>query len=171
MTKTVGLVVLTLALGIATVAMAGTRVQLKDSQSDAQEAARKARYDHPFTRVIPSHDVKVEIKTDSIMHSCCMPPNLVVAGRVTNISAHPLNYVKMIFSFEDADGKVVHAETVYNSKAASLGDDEEVSRLLNEKPHFEPLAPGATDDFSFSIPTPVLPRFAKVELYSDAITR
>src|SRR5579885_2694140 len=171
MTKTVGLVVLTLALGIATVAMAGTRVQLKDSQSDAQEAARKARYDHPFTQVIPSHDVKVEIKTDSIMHSCCMPPNLVVAGRVTNVGTRPVKYVKMIFSFEDADGKVLHAETVYNLKAASMGEDEEIGRILNEKPHFVPLPPGSSDQFSFSVPTTALPRFAKVELFPDPVTQ
>src|SRR5215475_12334533 len=150
------------SLGIAGVALAGNRVQLKNSATVRQEAARKARYDHPRTQVIPNKDLKVVITTDAIMHSCCMPPNLVVAGDVTNISGRPVNYVKMTFSFEDAHGKIVHAETTYNLKAASLGEDEEVRRLLNETPHFDPLQPGTSDTFSFVIPTTMLPGFAKV---------
>src|SRR5215475_1655914 len=157
------------SLGIAGVALAGNRVQLKNSATDQQEAARKARYDHPRTQVIPNKDLKVVITTDAIMHSCCMPPNLVVAGDVTNLGAGPVNYVRLLFSFEDKDGKVIYAESVYNIKAASMGQDDDVARVLNEKPHFEPLPPGASDHFSFVVPTTVLPRFAKVELYPNAV--
>jgi hypothetical protein len=52
-----------------------------------------------------------------------------------------------------------------------MGEDAEVSRILNEKPHFDPLKPGAKDSFSFSIPMPLLPRFSKVELYPDVVTQ
>ncbi len=159
------------ALVIANLAYAGAHVQLNNSEQAKQEALRKAYYDHPMTQVVQSKDVKVVIKTDSIMHSCCMPPNLVVAGNVTNVGTRPVKYVKMIFSFEDADGKVLHAETVYNLKAASMGEDEEIGRILNEKPHFVPLPPGSSDQFSFSVPTTALPRFAKVELFPDAVTQ
>jgi hypothetical protein len=162
---------LAFSLGAASIAMAGAQVQIKDSEQAKQEAARKAYYDHPATQVMPSKDLKVVITKDSIMRSCCMPPNLVVAGNVTNLSKRPVDYVKMIFSFEDANGKIVHAETIYNRQAVSLGEDAEIARLLKDKPHFTPLPPGGTDHFSFSVPTPILPRFATVELYSDAVTQ
>jgi hypothetical protein len=160
-----------LGAGLASIAFAGAQVQLQDSETARQAALRKAYYDHPATQVVPSKDVKVVITKDSIMRSCCMPPNLVVAGDVTNTTPHPVSYVRMVISFEDTKGKILHAETIYNMKAASLGEDEEVRRLLNETPHFDPLLPGGSDRFTFSIPTPMLPNFAKVELYPDAIVQ
>jgi hypothetical protein len=163
--------ILGLGVGLASMAFAGAQVQLQDSETARQAALRKAYYDHPAAQVVPSKDIKVVITKDSIMRSCCMPPNLVVAGDVTNITAHPVSYVRMVISFEDAKGKILHAETIYNMKAASLGEDEEVRRLLNETPHFDPLLPGGSDRFTFSIPTPMLPNFAKVELYPDAIVQ
>lgn len=171
MRKLIALAGLALSIGIANVAHAGAQVQLTDPEAAQHEAARKAYYDHPATQIVPSKDIKVVITKDSIMRSCCMPPNLVVAGDVTNTTSHPMDYVKMIISFEDSNGKVLHAETIYNLKAASLGEDDEVKRILNEKPHFDPLQPGSTDHFSFSIPTPMLPKFAKVELYQDPIAQ
>ncbi len=158
---------LSFILGMTGIAFAGAQVPLKDSEEAQHAAARKKYYDHPMTQVVQSKDVKVVITTDSIMRSCCMPPNLVVAGDVTNTGTHPVDYVRMLFSFEDADGKVVHAETIYNLKAASLGQDDEIARILREKPHFVPIPPGSTDHFSFSVPTPLLPRFAKVELFPE----
>ena len=160
-----------LVAGLASIAFAGAQVPLQDSETARQEALRRAYYDHPATKVVPSKDVKVVITKDSIMRSCCMPPNLVVAGDVTNMTAHPVSYVRMVISFEDVKGKILHAETIYNMKAASLGEDEEVRRLLNETPHFDPLLPGSSDRFTFSIPTPMLPNFAKVELYPAAIVQ
>lgn len=162
---------LCLGVGLAGIAFGGAQVPLQDSDTVRQEALRKAYYDHPATKVVPSKDVKVVITKDSIMRSCCMPPNLVVAGDVTNLTPHPVSYVRMVISFEDAKGKIVHAETIYNMKAASMGEDEDVRRLLNETPHFDPLLPGGSDRFTFSIPTPLLPNFAKVELYPDAIVQ
>jgi len=162
---------LVLGIGLTSIAFAGAQVPLQDSETARQEALRKAYYDHPATQVVPSKDVKVVITRDSIMRSCCMPPNLVVAGDVTNITAHSVSYVRMIISFQDAKGKILHAETIYNMKAASLGEDEEVRHLLNETPHFDPLLPGSSDRFTFSIPTPMLPNFAKVELYPAAIVQ
>jgi hypothetical protein len=171
MRKTAVFAAIAAIVGIANLALAGAQVQLKSSEQAQIEAKRKAFYDHPTTQVMPAEGVKVVIKTDSIMHSCCMPPNLVVAGEVTNTGAQPVSYVKMFFNFEDASGKSVYEETVYNTKAASLGDDEAVRHLLNETPHFDALQPGSTDHFSFVIPTTMLPRFAKVELYPYPVSQ
>ncbi|MHB8383602.1 MAG: hypothetical protein ACYDC3_14840 [Candidatus Binataceae bacterium] len=162
-------------IGIAALAFASSAiaaVTVKNNSDAAREAAMlHARFDHPMTQIQQVKDVHVVISTDQIMYSCCMPPNLVVAGNVVNVDSHPISYVKLIFSFEDKAGKIVHAETIYNSQAVSMGEDAEVSRMLDEKPHFDPLKPGATDHFSFSIPMPILPRFAKVTLYPDVVTQ
>ncbi len=164
------------ALAFAASVLAAVTVMAAVTVKDNSEAAREAAtthmlYDHPMTQLQPVKDVHVIISTDKIMRSCCMPPNLVVTGKVTNTDSHPIDYVKFVFSFEDAHGKIVHAETVYNSQAVSMNEDAEVSRILNEKPHFDPLKPGATDHFAFSIPMPMLPRFAKVKLYPDVVTQ
>jgi hypothetical protein len=50
-----------------------------------------------------------------------------------------------------------------------MSDDESVARILNEKPHFEPLLPGQTDTFGFSISCTELPMFSKVELFSNEV--
>lgn len=160
-----------LAISIASPVLAGTRLD-STRQEDARAQARAERafkrlHDHPGTEVVANPDLEVTITTDSIMRSCCRPPDLVVVGRAVNRSPHPVDYIRFIFAFEDKDGKVVHAESVYNSKAASLGEDAEVRRVLNDKPHFTPIASGASDTFSMSIPLPLLPNFAKVELYSN----
>ena len=94
-------------------------------------------------------------------------PDLVVGGRVTNASGQPINYVHLLFAFEDEDGKVLHAESTYNHMAASMADDEEMEQILKEKPHFTPLKPGDSDTFAMSVPVILLPRFAKVELFSN----
>ncbi|MFZ0658067.1 MAG: FxLYD domain-containing protein [Candidatus Binataceae bacterium] len=164
------------ALAVASSALAAVTVMaavtVKDNSVAAKEAAMThALYDHPMTQVQQVKDVHVVISTDKIMRSCCMPPNLVVTGKVVNTDSHPIDYVKLVISFEDAHGKIVHAETIYNSQAVSMGEDAEVGRILNEKPHFDPLKPGATDHFAFSIPMPMLPRFAKVKLYPDVVTQ
>src|SRR5437763_10968431 len=105
MRKTAALAAIVAVIGMANLALAGAQVQLKSSEQAEIEAKRKAYYDHPTTQVMQAQGVKVVIKTDSIMRSCCMPPNLVVAGDVTNTGAHPVSYVKMFFNFEDAQGK------------------------------------------------------------------
>jgi hypothetical protein len=154
------------AAAFASSAIAGTFAPQQPSLNAQQKAHLHSLYDHPKTEVVPNNDVKVAITTDAIMRSCCMPPNLVVTGSLTNVSQHDINYVHLIFSYEDNKGKVLHTESLYNKKAASLNDDAEVQKILGEKPHFTVLKPGDTDTFSFSIPYPMLPEFTKVELIS-----
>jgi hypothetical protein len=165
------LLMTTLFVTIASTAFAAAQVQIKPSE-EAQENARQAAYDHslndhPKAEAIGNPGLKVAINTDRIIRSCCRPPDLVISGHVTNISQQPVNYVHFVFAFEDKDGKVVHAESVYNHQAESLSDDEEVERILKEKPHFTPLKPGESDTFVMDVPTPLLPKFTKVELFSN----
>ncbi len=160
-----------LFLTFASAALAGARVEIKPNP-EAQEAARQAAYDrqlndHPKTEAISNPALKIKITTDRIIRSCCRPPDLVVAGRVTNASAKPINYVHILFAFEDEDGKVLHAESTYNHQAESMSDDEEMQEILKEKPHFTPLKPGDSDTFAMQVPLPLLPRFAKVEMFSN----
>lgn len=161
-----------LAWSAGSTALAGARVEmndLKDGDLTRQQVDMHARYDHPKTQVIENKNLRIDITRDAIMHSCCMPPNLVVAGKITNIGALPVDYIRLNFAFEDKNGKILHAESLYNHKAGSLGDDENVQRILNEKPHFEALQPGASDTFAFEIPCNLLPEFQKVELYPTGI--
>lgn len=159
------------AFCVASAAFAGTRVQLKDSEEAVQEADMHARYDHPKTQVVANDQLKVVVTRDVIMHSCCMPPNLVVAGKITNISDRPIDYVRLHFAFEDQHGKVLHGESLYNHHAESLDDSEYIQKVLNEKPHFDPILPGQSDTFGFSISCTELPKFSKVELFSNDIKR
>jgi hypothetical protein len=160
-----------LMMTFASAAIAGTRVDIKPSE-EAENAARQAVYDkilhdHPRTEAIDNSKLKIAITTDRIMRSCCRPPDLVVSGRITNRSASAIDYIRLLFAFEDQDGKVLHAESIFNHRAESMSDDAEIQAILKEKPHFTPIAPGDTDTFTMSVPLPLLPKFAKVELYSS----
>jgi len=162
------LLITALFLSCASVSFAGARVDLKQADAAARQAAYdKALHDHPKTEPVSSPDVRIKITTDRIIRSCCRPPDLVLSGDITNASSKPINYVHLLWAFEDADGKVIHAESAYNHMAVSMADDQEMQEILNEKPHFTPLKPGDSDSFSISIPTVLLPRFAKVELFSN----
>jgi hypothetical protein len=160
-----------LFLTVTASAFAGARVDIRPSEevSNAQHQAMydKLLNDHPKTEAIDNSALKIDITTDRIIRSCCRPPDLVVAGKLTNASARPINYVHILFAFEDKDGKVLHAESTYNKQAVSMGDDEEIEQILKEKPHFTPLKPGDTDTFSMSVPLMMLPKFAKVEMFSN----
>jgi hypothetical protein len=153
-----------LALGLAAVAHAETIVPLRASEATQKKAFIKTTRDHPLATVAETRDVKIVVTTDAIMHSCCMPPWLVVSGNVTNVTDKTINYVKLVFSFRNAKGKTVYTDTAYNLKAASMNEDPEVERILKEKPHFTPLPPGSSDKFTYQIPMPMLPRYAKVEV-------
>lgn len=158
------------AAGAVGVASAGTHVEIKDPEIARQEAHTKWLNDHPLTKVIENKDLKVKIEKDAIMHSCCMPPNLVVYGKITNVGSEPIDYVRLLFSFEDDNGKVLKAESLFNNNAISMNDDENTQKILNEKPHFTPLKPGDTDTFSYVIPFPMLPpQFTQVELYTTNV--
>ena len=158
-----------LALGAASVTFAGTHIEMKDSEQARQAKDIHRRYDHPKTQVVKNDDLKINITTDQIMYSCCMPPNLVVAGKITNVSSRPIDYVRLNFAYEDKNGKILHAESLFNHKAESMADDENTQRILNEKPHFDPLQPGQSDTFGFSVSVTELPMFSKVELFSNEI--
>ena len=77
--------------------------------------------------------------------------------------------MRLNFAFEDNGGKILHAESLFNHKAESMADDENTQRILNEKPHFDPLQPGQSDTFGFSVSCTELPSFSKVELFSNEI--
>ena len=158
-----------LAFGTASAAFAGNRVQIKDAEQAAAEKDMHIRYDHPKTQVVPNDQLQVVVTRDVIMHSCCMPPNLVVSGKITNTSNKPIDYVRLHFAFEDKNGKILHGESLYNHHAESLADDPYVEKILNEKPHFDPIQPGQSDTFGFSISCTELPVFSKVELFSNDI--
>jgi hypothetical protein len=158
-----------LAFCAATATFAGTRVAVKSAEDAAQEADMHRRFDHPMTQVVPNDQLHVVVTRDVIMHSCCMPPNLVISGKITNVSNKPIDYVRLHFAFEDKSGKVLHGESLYNHHAESLSDSEYVQKVLNEKPHFDPILPGHSDTFGFSISCTELPEFSKVELFSDDI--
>ncbi len=168
MKKLIGIAIF-LAFSAASVTFAGTRVEIKDSEQAREEADMHARYDHPMTQVVPNDQLQVVVTRDVIMHSCCMPPSLVVSGKITNVSGRPIDYVRLHFAFEDRDGKILHGESLYNHHAESLSDSEYVQKILNEKPHFKPILPGQSDTFGFSISCTELPAFSKVELYSNDI--
>jgi hypothetical protein len=157
------------AFAAANTAFAGTRVNIKDSEDAAAEADMHRRYDHPKTQVVPNDQLQVVVTRDVIMHSCCMPPNLVVAGKITNTSDKPIDYVRLHFAFEDKHGKILHGESLYNHHAESLADDPYIQKILNEKPHYDPIMPGQSDTFGFSISCTELPVFSKVELFSNDI--
>ncbi len=109
-----------LAFSASSVTFAGTRVNIKDSDDAKAEADMHIRYDHPKTQVIPNDQLQVVVTRDVIMHSCCMPPNLVVSGKITNTSDKPIDYVRLHFAFEDKSGKILHGESLYNHHAESL---------------------------------------------------
>ncbi len=158
-----------LAFAAASATFAATRVEIKDSDQARADALMRARSDHPQTQVVPNGQLRVVVTDDIIMRSCCMPPRLVVGGKITNVSGRPIDYVHLHFAFEDRNGKILHGESLYNHHAESLSDDPWVQKTLNEKPHFDPIPPGQSDTFRFSVPCSELPTFSKVELFSNDI--
>lgn len=168
--KKMFVVVLVVAMAASTIATAA--VTVRNNSEAAREAALTHRlFDHPLTHVVPVKSVKVKVTADQIIRSCCAPPDLLVAGEVVNLNPRPIDYVKLTFNFADKSGKVVYTETIYNSKAVSMGEDAEVARILKEKPHFDPLAPGAVDHFSYDIPLPLLPRYTNVKLVPTVVAQ
>ncbi len=168
------LLAILLLISLTLTAPAAARMQLMAPTVERNALAHQALYnrvvhDHPLAKPIPNSRVGVRIMTDRILRSCCMPPMLVIAGKVVNLTKRPINYVRVRVAFENPSGHALHAETVYNSKAVSMDDTPEIERMLHEKPHFTPLAPGASDTFVFSVPLMVLPKFAKVRVYANGV--
>ncbi len=157
-----------LFVSLASAALAAVRVEITPGKGNASAAGGEIR-DHPMTEPVSNQNLKVDITYDKVLRSCCADPDLVVSGRVTNLTARPIGYIRFLFAFEDEHGNVLHAESAFNSQAKTLGDDAEVARILDEKPHFTPIPPGGSDTFTMDAPLPILPRFSKVELYSSDI--
>jgi hypothetical protein len=167
--KSPGLAAIVLiALGVC---HAETRVSPVEGLSPGAAAAYHKLYDHPVAKVVANPEVKIEISSDKIMRSCCAPPNLAIAGNVTNLSAKPIDYLKLLLTFHDDHGTVVFRDVSYNQKAASMGEDPIVAEALNEKPHFEPLPPGSRDSFTFFIPLPEVPRYQSCRLAISEVKR
>ena len=158
-----------MAFGAASTVLAATPVKSEHCDLARAKADMLLPDDHPKTQVVPNDQLQVVVTDDVIQRSCCIPPILVVGGKITNISDRSIDYVRLHFAFEDRNGKVLHGESLYNHHAESLSDDAYVQKILNEKPHFDPIRPGHSDTFRFSIPCSELPTFSKVELFSNDI--
>lgn len=172
-TAVVGSLVAFLGL-TASYALAGTYVApTEDESTMAAKAAADwhRRYDHPKPILIANPDVQFEVTYDHILRSCCRPADLVVQGEVTNTSSKTINYIKMEMLFRGTDGKIVYRDNAYNRRAVTLGEDEETRRILGDTPHFDPLPPGATDTFAFSIPLPLVPFYKTVDLQATEVAR
>jgi hypothetical protein len=158
-----------LIFGLAPYAIASTRVGLHNQLSVADAIAPVADKlsgadGHPLAQPIASQEVRIDITSDSIFRSCCKPPDLLVSGKVTNLTSRPINYVRLVINMKDAQGRQVYSEDTYNHGAITLFEDPQIAKLLNEKRHFDPLAPGASDTFVFVIPMPLIPRYKSVAI-------
>ena len=168
MTKHVAIAaLLALALTGAARAESGKWVATQDRTVEPANGALPA--DHPKAQAAPSKDLKVKITFDQVLRSCCAPATLVVSGTVTNVSNHPIDYIRFYLSFEDDDGNIVYAETSYNKKAVSLNDDQMAMKIFNEKPHFETIPPGGSDTFSVSTLMPWVPPFTRLEVVTNPV--
>lgn len=164
------LVALLLCLAVSP-ARGATVVSKQGSAEVKFQAAYHKSYDHPYAKPLANPEVKVEVTYDKILRSCCSPAMLVIAGKVTNTSAHPIDYVRMVITFRDEAGKPVYSEDCYNHRAISMGEDAEVAKILNEAPHFDPLPPGASDKFRFTMAIPFVPRYRSVELRAMQVVK
>jgi hypothetical protein len=171
------LIAAVIAFGFNSPALASARVGMR-SEPIAPAAPvtpiadRNRGYDgHPLARVVTSQDVRIEITKDRIFRSCCAPSDLVVTGKVTNITQRAINYIRIVIMMRDAGGHVVYSEDTYNHGAVTLFEDPEIAKLLNEKRHFDPLPPGASDTFMFAIPIPVMPNYQSVAVMAADVVR
>jgi len=167
--KTNLLLAAAMIFGFSSIAGAGTTVGAKDG--GASDGGRPVRIDHPLAQPVANQDVGIEITHDDVLRSCCAPPNLVVSGKVHNLTPHPIDYVRLAIVMKDAGGHVVHNEDTYNHGAVTLFEDPEIAKLLNETQHADPLAPGASDTFVFVIPMPLLPRYKSVAVSAADVVR
>ena len=122
----------------------------------------RSRHDARAATIIPRPRCPATTRTpgrlvthDVIMRSCCMPPNLVVSGKITNTSDKPIDYVRLHLRFEDKSGKILHGESLYNHHAESLADDAYVEKHPEREAALRSAQAGrrATPS-AFSIPMP-----------------
>jgi hypothetical protein len=156
-----------LSLAFSSIALAGARLTVKSGGSPDERRV----HDHPLAQVAVNPDVGIQITRDHILRSCCKPPDLIVSGKVTNITPRPIDYVRLVIAMKDANGRVVYTESTYNHGAATLFEDPEIAKILNEKPHFDPIAPGASDNFVFMISLPSLPSYKSTMVLATDVVR
>jgi hypothetical protein len=156
-----------LVLVFSSIGFGASHVARQDSSGEREHRLN----DHPLAQPVASHDVKIEIVHDRILRSCCRPPDLVVSGKVVNVTPRAIGYVRILIAMKDGDGHVVYAEDTYNHGAVTLFEDPEIAKILNEKPHADPIAPGASDTFVFSIPMPMIPRYKSTQVLAAEVVR
>ncbi len=167
------LIVSAAILGLAPFAAAGVQLKLRNQPFPAAAVTpiaeiRLGSDGHPLAEVVANPQVKIDITSDSVLRSCCRPPDLIVSGKVTNIASRPIKYVRLVITMRDADGRAVYSEDTYNHGAITLFEDPQIAKLLNEKPHFDPIAPGAKDSFVFAIPLPLIPSYKSAAISANA---
>ncbi len=165
-----------MVFAFASFTLAGTSVERGSKQSAIRSLSgamdkNHGADGHPLAQPVANHDVRIEIVKDDIFRSCCKPPDLVVSGTVTNRTPRPINYVRLAIAMKNASGQVVYSEDTYNHGAVTLFEDPTIAKILNEKPHFDPLAAGASDTFVFSIPVPVIPSYKSVSVLALDVVR
>ncbi|MCS6924616.1 MAG: hypothetical protein NZ578_01820 [Candidatus Binatia bacterium] len=87
-------------------------------------------------------------------------PILLISGRLENISASSLQYVKLQFELLSEDGVVVFRDHGYNRKAEALREEvfETGQKTLAEMA-VEPIKAGAQDEFRFIFFRADIPEF------------
>jgi len=161
-------------LGLVSFAAAGVRVGMRDQPAPPASVSpmsdsRLGLDGHPLAQPVANPEVRIEIASDEVLRSCCKAPDLIVSGKVTNLAAHPINYVRLVITMRDADGRAVYSEDTYNHGAITLFEDPQIAKLLKEKPHCDPIAPGTTDSFIFSIPMPLIPSYRSAAISAQAV--
>jgi len=156
-----------LILGFASTALAGARRPNK-----ADDKAMKMRdAERPAAEIAQNREVRIEITDNTVLRSCCRPPDLIVGGKLTNLTSHPIDYVRLIIAMKDSKGRVVYTEDTHNHGAVTMFEDPQLAKVLNDKPHFDPLAPGAGDTFLFDIPLLAVPNFKSVLVMATDVVR
>ncbi len=166
--------VLAAIFGLVSFAATGVQVGLPDRPAPAASVSPVSDTGvgldgHPLAQPVANPEVRIEITSDDVLRSCCKPPDLIVSGKVTNLASRPINYIRLVITMRDAGGRTVYSEDTYNHGATTLFEDPQIARLLNEKPHFDPIAPGSTDSFIFSIPMPLIPRYKSAAISANAV--
>jgi hypothetical protein len=159
-----------LSLAFSSLAFAGARVSVK-SGAAADQADYRRLHDHPLAQAAVNPDVRIQITGDHVMRSCCKPPDLVVSGKVTNITPRPIDYVRLLIAMKDAKGRVVYTDSTYNHGAVTLFEDPEIAKILSEKPHSDPIGPGASDTFVFMISLPSVPSYKSTMVLATDVVR
>jgi hypothetical protein len=166
--KHVTAVALVAALGFASSAWAGARIEVHPES--AASPATDPHDSHPRAQAISTSDLKISVTEDRILRSCCLT-NLVVLGKITNTGSTPIDYVKLLLTFENQGGRIVYIEDTYNHGAVTMFEDPEIAKVLHDRPHFTALKPGQSDTFQFTVPYDWIPPYTKVQLLTGAIVR